>query len=121
MSDKKPNSEKSDKKEQRTERRPWLHKKQGRGPHEKKKDPEEIPILWFGPNNNFAKFLEALENMVLCEYGDVGRLIESGEYCIPEPPDVNDYDFVTDSSCLNRTTYLEQQKLYEAMGGHDQQ
>ena len=46
MSDKKPNSEKSDKKEQRTERRPWLHKKQGRGPHEKKKDPEEIPMVW---------------------------------------------------------------------------
>jgi len=38
----------------------------GRGQQQqKKKDPKEIPILQFGPNNNFAKFKEALANKTL--------------------------------------------------------
>jgi hypothetical protein len=62
MSDKK--SGKSDNKpEQRY--KPWLRKSgrgggQGREQASKKKDPEQLPILTFGPNNNFAKFKEAL-------------------------------------------------------------
>ncbi len=81
MSDKKQaNSKKS---EGRHERRPWLRKQQpGRGQQQKKKDPEEIPILRFGPNNNFAKFKEALVNKALREYDDLGRLTEAGEYFI---------------------------------------
>ncbi len=46
------------------------------------------------------------------EYGDLGRLIKSGEYYVPEPPDITDYDLVTDPYGLNRATYLEQQKLH---------
>ncbi len=84
----------------------------GRGQQPKKKDPKEIPILKFGPNNNFAKFKEALANKALREYGDLGRLIESGEYFVPKPPDVTDYDLVNDPYGLNKATYLEQQKLY---------
>jgi hypothetical protein len=47
MSDKKQvSSEKSENKHDRHKRRPWLHKQhQGTGQHEKKEDPEEIPIL----------------------------------------------------------------------------
>jgi len=111
MSEKKQTS--SDKSESKQERRPWLRKQQpGRGQQPKKKDPEEIPILKFSPNNNFAKFKEALANKALREYGDLGRLKESGEYFVPEPPDVTDYDLVNDPYGLNKATYLEQQKLF---------
>jgi hypothetical protein len=111
MSEKKQTS--SDKSENKQERRPWLRKQQpGRGQQPKKKDPEEIPILKFGPNNNFAKFKEALANKALREYGDLGRLIESGEYFVSEPPNVTNYDLINDPYGLNKATYLEQQKLY---------
>lgn len=111
MSDKKQqNTEKS---EGRQEQWPWLWKQQtGRGQQQKKKDPEEIPILQFGPNNNFAKFKEALANKALREYGDLGRLIKSSKYFIPEPPDVTDYDLVSDPYGLNKASCMEKQKMY---------
>jgi hypothetical protein len=117
MSDKKQlkssKPEKSDKVDQRVERRPWLRRQQqGKTQQQKKKDPKEILILRFGPNNNFAKFKEALAKKALREYGDLGRLIETETYYVPEPPDVNDYDLINDPYQLNRATYLEQQKLY---------
>ncbi len=34
----------------------------------KKKDPEDIPILRYGPNNNFAKFKEAMPKATLKNY-----------------------------------------------------
>jgi hypothetical protein len=90
-----------------------LRKQQpGRGQQPKKKDPEEIPILRFGHNNISTKFKEALANKALREYGDLGRLIESGEYFVPEPADDTDYHLVNDPYGLNKATYLEQQKLY---------
>jgi hypothetical protein len=52
-----------------------------------------------------------LANKALREYGDLGRLIEAGEYFVPEPRNVMDYDLVNDSFGLNKATYLEQQKL----------
>ena len=117
MSDKKQlkssKPEKSDEVDDCIARQPWLiWRKQGKTQQQKKKDPEEIPILMFGPNNNFAKFMEVLANKVLREYGDLGWLIETGAYYVPEPPDVNDYDLINDPYQLNRATYLEQQKLY---------
>jgi len=42
---------------------------------EKKKDPEEIPVLKYGPANNFSKFKEAMSNAALTEYGLLGKLI----------------------------------------------
>jgi len=111
MSDKKKSS--SEKSENWQEHHPWLRKQQpDRGQQQKKKDPEEIPILRFGPNNNFSKFKEALANKALREYGDLGRLIKWGVYYVPDPPDVGVYDLVNDPYGLNRATYLEQQKLY---------
>jgi hypothetical protein len=115
MSNNKSTSEKSDgKPEQRF--KPWL-KRPGRGGGQgreqtTKKDPEQIPILTFGPNNNFAKFKEALSSKALREYGDLGRLIESGHYYTPDPPDPDDYDLVTDPYQLNCAMFLEQQKLF---------
>jgi hypothetical protein len=50
--------------------------------------------------------IRLLESMVL------GRLIEAGEYFVPEPPEVIDYNLVNNPYGLNKATYLEQQKLY---------
>jgi hypothetical protein len=99
MSDKQPSGKSDKKPEQRF--KPWLRKSgrgggQGRDQPNKKKDPEQLPILSFGPNNNFAKFKEALASKALREYGDLGRLIESGHYYVPDLPDPDDYDLVTD-------------------------
>jgi hypothetical protein len=114
MSDKK-SGKSHNKPEQRY--KPWLRKSgrgggQGREQSSKKKDPEQLPILTFGPNNNFAKFKEALATKALREYGDLGRLIESGHYYVPDLPDPDDYDLVTDPYQLNRAMFLEQQKLF---------
>jgi hypothetical protein len=115
MSDKKQSGKPPENKsEQRN--KPWL-RKPGRGGGQgkeqtKKKDPEEVPILTFGPNNNFAKFKEALASKALREYGDLGRLINSGTYYAAEPPEQEDYDPVNDPYRLKRATFLEQQKLY---------
>ncbi len=42
------------------QRKPWQKKHHYQCPEVKKNDPEEIPILKYGPNNNFPKFKEAL-------------------------------------------------------------
>ena len=39
----------------------------------KKKDPEEIPVLKYGPANNFTKFKEALSKKALKKYGNLGK------------------------------------------------
>lgn len=39
-------------------------------------------------------------------------MIKTGEYYIPDPPEVADYDLVNDSYGLNKASYLRQQKLY---------
>jgi hypothetical protein len=114
MSEKKQSGKPENKTEQRY--KPWL-RKQGRGGGQgreqiRKKDPEGLPSLTFGPNNNFAKFKEALASKALRDYGDLGRLIESGHYYVPVPPDPDDYDLINDLYQLNHAMFLEQQKLY---------
>ncbi len=39
----------------------------------KKKDPDGVPILRYGPNNNFMRFQEALSKKALEEYGMLGK------------------------------------------------
>jgi hypothetical protein len=95
--------------------KPWLRKSgksQGREQATEKKDPEEVPILTFGLNNNFAKFKEALASKALREYDDLGRLIDSGQYYTSDPPEPDDYDLVNDLYGLNHAVFLDQQKLY---------
>jgi hypothetical protein len=38
-------------------------------------------------------------------------LIKAGTYCVPDPPDVDDYDLANDPYGLNKATFLEKQKL----------
>jgi hypothetical protein len=52
----------------------------------KKRDIEAIPILKYGPSNNFAKFKEAISKAALKQYGDLGNLIHQGSYYVPPEP-----------------------------------
>jgi hypothetical protein len=79
----------------------------------RKKDPEEIPVLRYGPNNNFTKFKEAMSKAALKNYGNLGRLIQlEGCYYQPTRPDRNDYNLSNDPTGLNQTEYLEDIKEY---------
>jgi hypothetical protein len=69
---------------------------QGRGRHNRKfrpgqevkrKDPDAVPILKFGPSNNFMRFREALSKKALEEYRVMGKLILKG--VIEEPKELN--------------------------------
>jgi hypothetical protein len=119
MSDKpeKANVPAPKKDEKKADRKPWMRR--GGRPaqqqqQQKKKAPTEIPILWYGLNNNFSKFKEALSYQALKQFGDLGRLIELGQYYEPEPPDLDDYDFTArgDPFRLNRFFFSEQFKSY---------
>jgi len=48
------------------QRKPWQKHQQKHFRQElKKKDPEEIPVLKYGPANNFSKFKEAVSKTAL--------------------------------------------------------
>jgi hypothetical protein len=58
--------------------KPWQKKQYHKHPEAKKKDPEEIPILKYGPNNTFQKFKEALSKAALKNYDNLGKLKKQG-------------------------------------------
>ena len=79
----------------------------------KKKDPEAIPILKYGPSNNYTLFKEALANTALKEYGALGKLIkERDEYKEPEEPKVENYNLDDDEYGINKAKFIEDLKDY---------
>ncbi len=90
--------------------KPWKKKQHHQHPEAKKKDPEEIPILKYGPNNNFPKFKEAISKAALKNYGNLGKLIKQGSYYTLEMPERKDYDLQNDPNGLNKMAYLEDMK-----------
>jgi hypothetical protein len=87
------------------------HQYQQRCTEYKKRDPEEIPVLCYGPANNFFKFKEAMTKAALKNYSNLGRLIQlEGGYYQPTRPDRADYDLSNDPTGLNQTEYLEDMK-----------
>ncbi len=93
----------------------WQRKGQY-NPEQKKKDAEAIPILKYGPSNNFAKFKEAISKAALKQYGDLGRLIHQGSYYIPPEPNRATYgpfDTANDPDGLKKATYLEAMKHHQ--------
>jgi hypothetical protein len=92
----------------------WQRKGQGKSDqyHEKAKDPEKIPVLKYGPVNNFPKFKEALSKKALKKYDNLAKLIKLGKYYEPEEPNSTDYDFVNDPLGVNKANYLEDMKEY---------
>jgi len=101
--------------QRQTHKKQW-HKREQHGKSEyqaKKKDPEEIPVLKYGPANNFTKFKEAVSKKALKEYGNLGKLIKLGKYYEPEEPDATDYDMVNDPMGVNRANFMEDMKEYQ--------
>jgi len=97
--------------QQRQQRKHWQKKRHHRLDGKKKdKDPEEIPILKYGPSNNVFKFKEALSKTALRDYGHLGTLIKTGQYYKPPEPDIADYDLVNDIYGINRATFMEDLK-----------
>ncbi len=76
-----------------------------------KKNPEEVPLLRFGSNNNFHKFHEALSKAACREYGHLGKLIELEKYYSPTIPT---------RAALGITADTEENKLifHEAVKAH---
>jgi hypothetical protein len=61
-----------------TKKEDWRQQQKGYRPEEKKKDLEAIPILKYGPSNNFMRFKEALSKKALIEFGNLGKMINQG-------------------------------------------
>jgi hypothetical protein len=86
MSEQKNNQPKAQGEQTQQKRQSRWQRKGQYNPEHKKKDAEVIPILKYGPSNNFAKFKEAISNAALKQYGNLGRLIRQWSYYIPPEP-----------------------------------
>jgi len=78
-----------------------------RGVPFKKPDLDAVPILKFGPGNNFMRFKEALSKKVLEKYGRLGKLINMGKFDDLEEPDRT---FVDLSDEFEKADYLDAMK-----------
>ena len=58
--------------------------RQNRGSNDDAKDGQGVPILKYGPRNNFLKWKEKLRTACMEEYGDLGRMIDLNAYWEPE-------------------------------------
>lgn len=80
---------------------------------ERKKEPESIPIQWYGPSNNFMKFKEAISKIALLDYGNLGKLIKQGYIALPEQPNRETYGLDDDQDGLNKLDCLGDMKVYK--------
>ena len=69
-----------------------------------------VPMLRYGPDNNFHKFKEKISRAAIEKFGDLGRLIETSEY--HELPEVEekDFDLDNDPRGVNLADYKEARK-----------
>jgi hypothetical protein len=82
------------------------------GTEQKKRDPDAVPILKYGPGNNFMRFKEALSKKTLEDYGTLGKLIKQGKIEPLEEPDRSDID-ITDE--FSRMEYIENMRTYRKL------
>jgi len=70
-------------------------------------DPQEVPMLRYGPANNWTLFQERMGKSALEKFGDLGRLIETEAYY--DPPIVNRalYDLANDPDGMNKVLLQE--------------
>jgi len=83
------------------------NRRYNRQDYDRRKEPESIPILRYGPSNNFMKFKEAISKKALLDYGNLGKLIKQGYIVLPEQPDRETYGLDDDQDGLNKLDYLE--------------
>ena len=113
MNNNKEASKPKDKEQQdRKKKGPPYWKRKGQG-QSKEKDPEAIPVLKYGPANNFMLFREALSNRALKDYGALGKMIKQGmDYKEPQEPRVDDYNLEDDEYGINKARFIEDLKDY---------
>ena len=83
-------------------------KKDSKKPAKPVNSDEAVPILRFGPNNNYVTFKDKLKTACVEKYGDLGRLIKDEAYW--EPPKVDRTEFPKADSDI-----FEKQALIEAI------
>ena len=71
---------------------------------------EAVPVLRYGPNNNYVDFKKRLSFACLEKYQGLGRLIEDEAYWAPEEVIWTTYDAKKDPEGIVRTTLLEMVK-----------
>jgi len=82
-------------------------KRFGRKPEEEKK---RIPMLRYGKGNNFYKFKEALSEVAMEKYGNLGKLIDLERYYLP---DIEFTDFEAMGYSEARIEHLELEEYKE--------
>ena len=86
------------------QRKPWQKRNQVY-PHQQKKDPEEIPVLQYGPNGNFHIYKEAMACTAMKLYGNLGKLIKLGKYYELVEPDAKAYKLESDPTGSKKLAY----------------
>ncbi len=77
-----------------------------------KRDPDAVPILYYGLANNFMRFKEAVSKKTLEEYGNLGKLINQGPIEGPEEPDRSWVDLTNE---FDKVEYLEDMRTYQKL------
>lgn len=74
-------------------------------------NPDEVPVLRYGPSNNWIIFRERVISNALDRFGDLGRIIETEKYYNPPEVDENKYDLANDPSGINKIRLIEAHKI----------
>jgi hypothetical protein len=88
------------------------------GTEHKKKDPDAVPILKYGPGNNFMRFKEALLKKALEDYGTLGKVIKQGKIEPLKEPDKTGVDLADEFS---RMEYVENMRTYRKLKTEQEQ
>ena len=64
-------------------------------------NPDSVPKLKHGTDNNYPAFKKKFMVAAMSKFGDLARLINLGEYYVPEEVDIDQYDLVNDPHQLN--------------------
>lgn len=73
---------------------------------------QDVPMLKFGPSNNFVLFKERLATACLEKYGKLGRLIGLEKYWMPPPIDEKKY-LVKDDKGNESMTEITKQTMIQ--------
>ena len=73
-------------------------------------DRNAVPMLRHGTENNFPTHKKKLAVAVLEKYHDLGRMIDLGEYYVPDAVDADLYDLDDDPHGLNLSEYKDARK-----------
>ena len=97
----------------KTHQRRNPQKGRGNRPSRAEREPVDrnaVPMLRHGTENNFPTHKKKMAIAALEKYHDLGRMIDLGEYYVPEEVDVDLYDLDDDPHGLNLSEYKDARK-----------